>query len=311
LRADLLDTLGDPEAPQAFERALVQRPLSVLPPSMLLVVDRAERVVAEYRAARRRRLEAATIDVALDPDQRARVERFASNTLRTTRPFHAEPTHFHYPGLPEREFHERAAAPWIEALERETPAILGELQSLIDAERTELQPYISYSDHEPKDQWRSLDGSTDWTAIHLIRNGVVITANADQCPRTMAALSRVPQPQVRGCSPNAMFSLLAPGTRIPPHHGVSNTRLICHLPLIVPEGCHFRVGATTRNWERGRAFLFDDSIEHEAANDGEGLRIVLIFDVWHPALVPAEREAVGAMMAADVAMRDKRSTMSP
>jgi aspartyl/asparaginyl beta-hydroxylase (cupin superfamily) len=94
-----------------------------------------------------------------------------------------------------------------------------------------------------------------------------------------------------------MFSLLAPGTRIPPHTGVANTRLVCHLPLIVPPGCGFRVGAETRQWEPGKAFVFDDTIEHEAWNDSAELRVVLIFDVWPWALGEAERRAVAAVMA--------------
>ena len=82
--------------------------------------------------------------------------------------------------------------------------------------------------------------------------------------------------------------MLKPRTRIPPHTGVTNTRAIIHLPLIVPPGCGFRVGGETRTWEEGVAFAFDDTIEHEAWNDGDDLRAVLIFDVWNPHL--SERE---------------------
>ena len=95
-----------------------------------------------------------------------------------------------------------------------------------------------------------------------------------------------------------MFSLLAPHTAIPPHVGVNNTRLVCHLPLIVPEGCWFRVGAETRHWERGKAFVFDDTIEHEALNPSDQLRVVFIFDLWAPALSVSEREAVAAVISA-------------
>ena len=104
------------------------------------------------------------------------------------------------------------------------------------------------------------------------------------------------QPEIAGASPNALFSLLAPGTAIPPHVGYNNTRLVCHLPLVVPDGCWFRVGAETRDWERGQAFVFDDTIEHEAMNPSEQLRVVFIFDLWHPDLRPAERAAVAAMI---------------
>lgn len=41
-------------------------------------------------------------------------------------------------------------------------------------------------------------------------------------------------PQIPERSPNVLFSRLAPRTRIPPHNGFLNTRLVCHLPLIVP-----------------------------------------------------------------------------
>jgi aspartyl/asparaginyl beta-hydroxylase (cupin superfamily) len=96
-----------------------------------------------------------------------------------------------------------------------------------------------------------------------------------------------------------MFSLLAPGTSIPPHVGVNNARLVCHLPLVVPEGCWFRVGAETRCWKRGEALVFDDTIEHEAVNPTDQLRVMLIFDIWHPDIAPIERQAITALIEAD------------
>jgi aspartyl/asparaginyl beta-hydroxylase (cupin superfamily) len=126
-----------------------------------------------------------------------------------------------------------------------------------------------------------------------------VDANARHCPTTLALLDALPQPLVAGAGPNAMFSLLAPNTRIPPHVGVSNARLVCHLPLIVPEGCWFRVGAETRYWCRGEAFVFDDTIEHAAMNPSDQLRVVFIFDVWHPDLSDLERNAVRALIEAD------------
>jgi aspartyl/asparaginyl beta-hydroxylase (cupin superfamily) len=95
-----------------------------------------------------------------------------------------------------------------------------------------------------------------------------------------------------------MFSLLAPHTRIPPHTGVANTRLVCHLPLIVPPNCGFRCGATTREWRVGEAFVFDDTIEHEAWNDSDELRVVLIIDLWQPSLTPDERIGITSVIEA-------------
>jgi aspartyl/asparaginyl beta-hydroxylase (cupin superfamily) len=91
---------------------------------------------------------------------------------------------------------------------------------------------------------------------------------------------------------------LRPGARIPPHHGVLNSRLICHLPLIVPDRCGFRVGNETRAWEEGKLLVFDDSMEHEAWNDSDRDRVVLIFDVWRPELGEADRRAITTMFEA-------------
>jgi aspartyl/asparaginyl beta-hydroxylase (cupin superfamily) len=84
--------------------------------------------------------------------------------------------------------------------------------------------------------------------------------------------------------------LLRPRKRIPPHTGVTNTRAIVHLPLIVPPGCGFRVGGETREWHEGKAFAFDDTIEHEAWNDSDALRVILILDVWNPHMTEREKE---------------------
>jgi aspartyl/asparaginyl beta-hydroxylase (cupin superfamily) len=234
-----------------------------------------------------------------DDELRQRLDRFRSNILRRTRAYHSEPTHFHYPGLVEREFHPRRLFPWIDAIEAATNEIAAEFEAVMGAERAELVPYIQYDEHQPLDQWRALNKNPDWTAIHLLQNGERIEANARHCPRTLELLAAVDQPQVRGASPNAMFSLLAPNTKIPAHVGVNNARLVCHLPLIVPDGCWFRVGAETRYWREGEAFVFDDTIEHEAMNPSDQLRVVFIFDVWRPDLQPVERQAIAAAIEAE------------
>jgi aspartyl/asparaginyl beta-hydroxylase (cupin superfamily) len=114
----------------------------------------------------------------------------------------------------------------------------------------------------------------------------------------MQALSKLPQAQVPLRSPSALFSVLQPHTRIPPHTGVTNARTIVHLGLIVPEKCGFRVGGETREWHEGQAFAFDDTIEHEAWNDSDQLRAVLILDVWNPHISPPERELVNRFFEA-------------
>ncbi|MGB9110872.1 MAG: aspartyl/asparaginyl beta-hydroxylase domain-containing protein, partial [Telluria sp.] len=79
--------------------------------------------------------------------------------------------------------------------------------------------------------------------------------------------------------------------------GVSNVRLVVHLPLVVPPGCGFRVGNDVRQWEEGKAWVFDDTIEHEAWNDSERQRAILMFDIWHPQLTGPERALVTGLSA--------------
>jgi len=108
----------------------------------------------------------------------------------------------------------------------------------------------------------------------------------------------MPLQRIPGRAPNAFFSLLRPGKRIPPHTGVTNTRAIVHLALDVPPECGFRVGGETREWVEGKAFAFDDTIEHEAWNGSDRRRAVLILDTWNPHLSQREREAVRVHFAA-------------
>lgn len=300
-RASLLERLAIPGFEEAYGQALAQRPQGELAPAFAATLRHAEQCHARHIKQR-----SEALDLAMRPAlqlanaaEAQRLARFRANATRQTLVYHSQPTHFHYPGLVEREFHDRADFPWLDQLEAATDVIAAEYAAVMASERGERVPYIQYADHEPLDQWRTLNHSRDWTAIHLLQNGERIEANARHCPRTMALLADLPQPHIPGCSPNAMFSLLAPDTVIPPHHGVANTRLVCHLPLIIPTGCWFRVGAETRAWERGKAWVFDDTIEHEAANPTGVLRIVFIVDVWHPGLSQVERDGVGRLLAAE------------
>lgn len=301
LRASLLERLGDANTDAAYENALLRRPGDALPHQIAQIVAHAERRIAAWRDRRDKRMAShvAPVIAAASDEERARIARFHTNILRRTRPFHSEPTDFHFSGLATREFHPRRLFPWLTELEAATDTIAGEFVAVMAAERAKLVPYIQYEDHAPLAQWQSLNHSRDWTAIHLLQNGARVEANARHTPRTLSLLDRVGQPRIAGASPNAMFSLLAPHTVIPPHVGVSNARLVCHLPLIIPLGCWFRVGAETRRWRRGEAFVFDDTIEHEAANPSGELRVVFIFDVWHPDLSAVERDAVAALVGGE------------
>ena len=303
MRASLLQQLGASEAGEAWGHALAQKPEKHLPPQLAPIVSEAEQHYEAWRSEKEAKLKAAMgrAEERANGEERERIDRFRTNALRRTRPYHSEPTDFQFPALTEREFHPRRLFPWIDEIEAATEEITAEMRQVMAAERAELVPYVQFDEHVPMDQWRPLNRNPDWTAIHLLRHGSEVPANARHCSRTMALLEKFPQPDIAGASPNAMFSLLAPRTEIPPHVGISNSRLVCHLPLIVPDGCWFRVGAETRPWRVGKAFVFDDTIEHAAANPSDELRVVFIFDVWHPDLSAVERDAVAALISASSA----------
>ncbi len=297
-KAVLLERLASGDADEAFSRALAQQPEGRWPGALATIATHARARADAFKEASDRKLRAAADAVPpATTEERARIDRFRTNILHDTKPFHSEPSHFHFPGLSEREFHDRSDFPWLTALEAAVRDIESEFEGLRRSSTAEQHPYLRYADHEPIGAFGDLNHSRDWTAFHLLEDGKRIERNASRCPRTMAALEKVRQPLVGRMSPSAMFSVLAPGTHIPPHCGVTNTRLICHLPLTVPEGCWFRVGCEKRFWTPGEAFVFDDTIEHEAMNPSSLPRVVLIFDVWHPGLSENERAAVAAMIA--------------
>ena len=210
--------------------------------------------------------------------------------------FLQQPTSLFYPRLPHIQFYERADFAWVPALEAAAAGIRAELTAALTAD-TGFAPYIAATPERPN-RGHSLLDDPRWSALHLFKDGAPLAANADRCPLTMAALAGVPLPRIAGRSPMVLFSVLRPKTHIPPHHGMLNTRLICHLPLIVPDGCRLRVGNETRAVEPGKMLIFDDSIEHEAWNDSAQTRAVLLFEIWRPELSAEEIAALTVLYEA-------------
>jgi aspartate beta-hydroxylase len=204
----------------------------------------------------------------------------------------------YFPHLAAIEFHERANFPWLDTIEAATDDIRAELVDVLAEDSGSLEPYVSHGTRSSIEQkWRDLHQSRRWSVYYLWRDAVPYQDHIARCPRTMAALEAWPRCEVPRASPNALFSILDAKTRIPPHTGVNNTRLIVHLPLIIPPGCGFRVGSEQREWVPGKAFVFDDTIEHAAWNDSDEPRAVFIFDIWNPQVSPEERALVSAAIA--------------
>lgn len=199
--------------------------------------------------------------------------------------------------LPSIPFFDRAVTPWLDRLEKGWRALRDEALVLIDS-IDRFDPYVANPPGTPLNQWAGLDHNRDWGAHFLWRHGTRFDKNLARLPAMTALLEDLPLLHLPGRAPNAFLSRLAPRTTIPAHNGVTNARATVHLPLIVPAGCGFRVGTERREWVPGEAWVFDDTIEHEAWNTSDEPRIILIFDIWNPLIDNAERKALASALDA-------------
>jgi len=301
-RASLLELQNKPRAAAAAYRTALQSviPGTRTPQWMEPVLVHARQVVDANNRALEAFLEERLSDLrARHADQPLRrFDRCLATLVQRERIYRQQPSFMYFPYLPTIEFYERSDFPWLDSIEAATDAIREELVSVLSDGDAVLEPYVSHARNPSQEsKWRDLHQSRRWGVYFLWREGVAYPEHIERCPRTVAALESWPRCDVPGCSPTAVFSILDAGSQIPPHTGVNNTRLIVHLPLIVPPRCVFRVGAEQREWEPGKALVFDDTIEHEAWNGSDTPRAVLILDIWNPVLSPAERELVRTAIA--------------
>ena len=295
-KASLLEKLGKKKlAAGAYHAGLSSlKPGAQLPSSLHAIVDHAQRIVhanslelEEWLRARMKETSERHAHAAQD-----RVNDCVAAIVGRKRIYVQQPMFTHFPRLPAIEFFERKDFPWLPAIEGATDSIRAELSQLLEQSADEFSPYLTHTPGTPLNQWRELNQSRRWSALFLFKDGKGVEKNIARCPRTVAALSLAPVVNIEHRGPTSFFSRLEPRTRIPPHTGVANTRLIVHLPLVIPADCGFRVGSEVREWKPGTALIFDDTIEHEAWNNSDEPRAILIFDIWNPLLTEAERELI-------------------
>ena len=270
------------------------------PPTLAAPIRRAREVVAaEAQAlAAYLREQLRTLRTEHAGARLARFDECLDVYAGTKRVYHAEPVQLQVPRLPAIAFFDRELFPWLPQLEAATDTIRAELLALLAEGMPGFAPYIDYAPGTPVNQWAQLNHSRLWSSLWLWRDGARQDEAIARCPQTAAVLAELPLADQPGFAPTALFSALAPRTRIPPHNGSTNARLLVHLPLVLPGPAGFRVGNDIRTWRMGEAWVFDDTIEHEAWNEADEMRVILIFDIWNPLLSLAERELICAMMTA-------------
>jgi aspartyl/asparaginyl beta-hydroxylase (cupin superfamily) len=296
-KGDALAGLGDVRAAASFYSSALRAAGDGkgLAPAVIVELRRAQAAVQaqaqRFEAHLATSLAGAGFDAATSSDRFALSLDLMAGRKRL---YQQEPRFYLFPGLPQIQFQPRETLPWLAAVEAAAVDIRAELDGLL-AEPQLFRPYVEPRADRPNTDSSGMLANADWSALFLWKDGEEQPEVARRCPRTMAALAEVPLCGVPGRTPSILFSKLTPGARIPPHHGLINTRLICHLPLIAPPGSRFRVGNDTREWREGQAWAFDDTIEHEAWNESDEPRAVLIFDIWHPHLSEAERTLITAL----------------
>ncbi len=305
---EVLQRLGDSNAAVLqYYRAILQAQRqgrwlndATTHPSMRAAVKRAMAFVVDGRL----RLFQATIDplrARYGSAELARVERCLRIYLELEQPEFPDarqrPKFMYFPDLPTAPYFPRKLFPWFDDFEARTEAIRREMQNALAADGS-FEPFLGdRSDQDAESYLSGQEGKRSWNAYFFYRHGERFEDRCRRCPQTMAALETLPLVHIREHGPEICFSLLTPGSHILPHQGVTNTRAVVHLPLVVPAGCALTVGGEEHVWQEGHAIAFDDTFLHEAWNRSDSMRVIVLMDTWNPYLTEVERAAVTDLVA--------------
>ncbi len=187
----------------------------------------------------------------------------------------------------DKAIYDAACFPWIAELEARWTEIRAELARVLEKDSA-IPPLASISpDH------RRIAPPGKWKSFFLHGYGYRVEENCRRCPVTAGLVAAVP-----GLN-SAFFSILAPGTHIPRHRGVTKAILTAHLGLVVPReraACRMQVGDRIVHWEAGSTLVFDDTFHHEVWNDSGELRAVLLIQFRRP-VGPVGRLVGGLFLA--------------
>ena len=301
LKADYLAHLGKSGQSQKFYRYALKLAVDAqnIPNDIKQGLARAQTACAsqenEYRAFLLEKLKA---DGYSSGAGNRRFQHSLDLMLGDKEIFYQKPHRYYYPGLPQIQFYEREQFDWVAGIEEKTDQIRTELTAVMNDD-FRFSPYVKSADANLGQNNLGLADNDKWSALFLWEYGRFVAENAALFPHTFKALEAAPLPDITGQAPMALFSKLAPETRIPPHNGLLNTRLICHLPIIVPKNCGaLRVGNEERSWVEGEMLIFDDSIEHAAWNLSKKERVILLFEVWRPEITEEERRLITTTLKA-------------
>jgi aspartate beta-hydroxylase len=193
------------------------------------------------------------------------------------------------PGLQVKEFWDADRFPWCQKLASRYGAIRDEFLSVAaDPDRLAREGNSVWAGALTEDARGYGEG---WGTLVLMNRGAWDRTNAARFPVTARAVRDASVPAVE-----VFFASMKPRTNIKPHSDFTNFVLTSHLAVDIPYSgsnrCRLTVGDTTRQWINGQVTLFDTSVTHDAVNDSDRTRYILMMRVWHPDLTETERRAL-------------------
>jgi len=191
------------------------------------------------------------------------------------------------PGLPAVPFWDVTATDWARRLEADWEIVRDEFSrvAIKNAARTAREGnnvWVAAADGDSAQKY-----GQDWRTLVLMDRTTWDPTNCALFPRTAALLADADVPCVE-----AFFAAMKPRSKINPHTDSCNFILTSHLGLKIPPGCSITVGDETKAWTPGGVLLFDTSIYHDAVNDSDDTRYILMLRVWHPELTSVEVQAL-------------------
>lgn len=298
------------------QRQGIWRDEATTPPGLLGAVAQA---IEEVRERRREVLFGSYADLREEHGEAAvaRIDRALQGYLREWDATPADPRQrprfFYVPGVPHQPYHDPYLQPWAPRMREAFPSMREEALRVWSEDR-QLPDFLQLTDKSRMPEFLGGDAAVPaWEAFFFYRHGRRYEENHARCPSTSALLESIELCRIDAHAPEICFSVLKPQTHIKPHYGVSNVRLVMHLPLIVPPACALNiVDGGEHAWKEGELMMFDDTFLHEAWNRSDQVRIILLMDCWNPHLAPVERTAARQLIetigAYQMAGRGKAAT---
>jgi aspartyl/asparaginyl beta-hydroxylase (cupin superfamily) len=159
--------------------------------------------------------------------------------------------------------------------------------------RDELNSYLNL--HEPEAYFNSsmVNTKNTWKTISLKWWDIEFRKRQAYFPITSSILKKYPELL------SLSFNQLEPQGRILPHCGDTNAIYRCHLGLEVPDqlpATGFRVREETRSWEEGKWLVFMDAYNHEAFNQSDRKRVIMVVDVLRPEFKHNRKKVISVVL---------------